>query len=513
MAQREHHPSRHRSGSPIPDQGERIDAAEVTAATAATATAVRIDVCGVWADVCHDGDATRRARRTLRERLRDLLSLTVWDTRADPHRGVVVYPRPLDTVVETADGGLRIPAGLVPEVRVALEREGWAVEVRHPARPRPVPGARISRFEPDMASLERLGQPYRSLLEKAIAWQHALIAVPDRNMVPHLVEALCRLYPDARVMIVSGTRAEVWWHRDWLGRRLGRNQVSDSVTPAPHGWARCHVVPGGGLMLPNPDRWEMAILIDAHEGVTHAAKYRDCLARMQLYSFLSASGPMPRREALLLQSLFGPFVEADVAIGPVAVGVAFVGADGAGDGRAESALGRKRRRWHDARRNGQIGHLAQALAAGRLDDLVGLGLVCPERLPALRRGTARRLALLVEVPEHARALGAYLPGWASPAPTAADGAVRLTGRDVLTWVQAAQMWTLDVDVLVRCDGNDWPPEWDCLPAARTFGPPEALVIDVADDGDRSDRAAARLRLAAYERRGWDVVAAPRWLRT
>jgi hypothetical protein len=80
--------------------------------------------------------------------------------------------------------------------------------------------------------------------------------------------------------------------------------------------------------------------------------------------------------------------------------------------RRATGLERKRHFWHSDRRNAAIAAIARAFANGRLDDLVPHGLFLDaEPLERTAGGQGRRVAVLVESPEHARAFGDLLPGW------------------------------------------------------------------------------------------------------
>jgi hypothetical protein len=171
-----------------------------------------------------------------------------------------------------------------------------------------------------------------------------------------------------------------------------------------------------------------------------------------------------------------------------------------------TSLERKRMAvWQNSRRNAAIAKIARAKADGRVADLWPYGLLLEQDALEARARAGGRVAILVESPEHGRALALLLPNWSllervpprPPSFAAADDEPELPQRSIVTLARAAQLDDLDVDVLIRADGNPWPI------ALRGFPPqagPEArrvFLIDFADAADEVAREHSCRRLAAY----------------
>ena len=276
---------------------------------------VRIDVLGVWADVHLDDGAHPATLHRLDAVLSRVLTLTLWSAAEDSSRGVVLHSRPIPVIHRTADEILRIDAGLVPTVVAALEHDGWTIEVSHYVRPAPPPGtidaASYARSQPDLAILRSLAPAERAMLEQALTWQHAVLAATGANSIRRLVVALCRLFPAARIMIVAGTQDQVYEVGASLHRSLGDDQVSDGLGGALDPWRRCHVVTSTRLSDVNPDDWDVVLLLDARTGMTTAIRYGERLAQVRIYSFIPSSPPLARREALLMEMIYGPLFVAE----------------------------------------------------------------------------------------------------------------------------------------------------------------------------------------------------------
>jgi hypothetical protein len=182
--------------------------------------------------------------------------------------------------------------------------------------------------------------------------------------------------------------------------------------------------------------------------------------------------------------------------------------------QAWSALKRKRRTlWHHTARNLLVARVAAACRARDRKVLKEMGVPHTRRKG---RAGAARVAVLVESTEHARALGALLPGWevldavptlgAEEEPQDEDGgeeARTASAGRVLTWMRAFRHW-IRADVLVRATGwrgrlglDPWE-EW-----VRPSG--GVLVIDFDDAWDGRAEADTEARVREYEAQGLQVV--------
>jgi hypothetical protein len=181
------------------------------------------------------------------------------------------------------------------------------------------------------------------------------------------------------------------------------------------------------------------------------------------------------------------------------------------------ALDRKRRTiWRCNRRNAAVAEIAEALAAGCLEPLWQHGLLLDSD-DAFRHvaGHGPRVAVLVESPEHGRALKTkLLPDWRLlTGVAAAEDRTAPLDRAIVTLVHAASLEQCDVDVLVRADAGTCSLE-------RIKGFPRrasretdrvVLLVDLGDDVDAVATATTRCRLRDYDRCGWQIEAPTRWM--
>ena len=135
---------------------------------------------------------------------------------------------------------------------------------------------------------------------------------------------------------------------------------------------------------------------------------------------------------------------------------------------------------------------------------------------------AGRVAILVESPEHATAIGARLPGWrvvtgqsesdverpeltgSSPDHAESTSQVR-PDRMIITQVGASRYPMGTLDVVIRADGLRWPLEVPhLLEGTRDGKQCRLLVIDLRDEFDKIAVDATRRRIADYQRRRWEV---------
>jgi hypothetical protein len=127
---------------------------------------------------------------------------------------------------------------------------------------------------------------------------------------------------------------------------------------------------------------------------------------------------------------------------------------------------------------------------------------------------------LVESVEHGRELHRRLPDWdlATKAPmppgvgtvvTKNVWRVRALEKVIMTYREAVSLDEIDPHVLI-CAGPEWPFELEGFPLRSQDPACQAVVIDIADDFDRTARAAVRRRFNKYSTRGWQSIGAPSW---
>jgi hypothetical protein len=163
------------------------------------------------------------------------------------------------------------------------------------------------------------------------------------------------------------------------------------------------------------------------------------------------------------------------------------------------ALEQKRRAiWSNQDRNKVIARAAIMVADGQAS-------------PSIRPGA--NVAVLVESPEHGRALAGFLEGWPLRerrperwGKTRDDS--EIPARSIVTYARARQLGILDVDVLVRADGGGWPLPSIGFPRLADGIGADVILVDLDDNGDARQASDTRNRLADYRGRGWKVASFP-----
>ncbi|MDB5350579.1 MAG: hypothetical protein JWN86_1826 [Planctomycetota bacterium] len=176
-----------------------------------------------------------------------------------------------------------------------------------------------------------------------------------------------------------------------------------------------------------------------------------------------------------------------------------------------TAVERKRRQiWADGARNRLIATIADAVAMREVQTL-GRGVIAPAQARALVGAGpgARRVGVLVEVPEHARRLRGLLPDWDIRQGRHVDGDLTdsATGpsldRTIATLVRVHAQRSLDLDVVIRTDGGRGGLELRGFPDLQLDSPGgEAFIVDL---DDRIDSRGPRRARPALNVRGAGLV--------
>jgi hypothetical protein len=420
-----------------------------------------------------------------------------------------------------ADGAMWVPAGLAHLVVGKLEEAGCCVRVEHyyTLDERARPGASVLRAAtgPDWDFLAAVAAGPRGVIQAR--------GVAD---VAQLVALLCRLFPDARIMIaVNGSRAKL----RRLRRRLQQDGAGRVDVLAHYGWPwrdgrlLCSLADLGASGKARHRDFDVVILPEALQVLP--PQHAEALLRLhhhRVYGFLPPNAPVSARARLTLQALVGPVIyrAPDPRGDPAEVVVHWCQPPWAPPAGDVTALARKRAAfWGNATRNDFIAAVARAFSECDKETLWGCGLLLADGggIPLTGRPA---VTLLVESTEHARELLRRLPGWevldAVPTPPGARPAfprqpfkLRALDRTVVTSLAAARLEVVDTDVLLRA-GPECPLGPLELPGfpPRSMGPRRALLVDVADDGDGLARAAVGRRLRDYAGRGWASAGAPSW---
>lgn len=192
--------------------------------------------------------------------------------------------------------------------------------------------------------------------------------------------------------------------------------------------------------------------------------------------------------------------------------------------------------WNNAARNNLIAEIARAVSTANRDKLerFGFGHAAMKSLQPLHD---RRVAILVDGPEHGRRLRDLLPRWElydmnpatasasstntpaaarvkTPPPAADAPAPRTTTpsskaqrktRIVVTAMYAAHH-RISADVIIRATGTAWPLHLMKFPPRQdNSSPAKIVIVDFEDDSNRSTCSDRERRIADYERRGWRVM--------
>jgi hypothetical protein len=173
---------------------------------------------------------------------------------------------------------------------------------------------------------------------------------------------------------------------------------------------------------------------------------------------------------------------------------------------ARDALERKRTEyWRNAPRNGLIASVARGVLSANWRRLRAHGL--PEAVVREAGHGDRRVAMLVESPEHGRELKRLLPDWTlCDATTHASCDVHDGGPRIVTLVYAAKHG-VSADVVIRATGTPFPLTVKNFPGARDEGDDRAvLLVDFFDVGSVRRENESRARFHDYTERGYHLVA-------
>ena len=131
--------------------------------------------------------------------------------------------------------------------------------------------------------------------------------------------------------------------------------------------------------------------------------------------------------------------------------------------------------WENQGRNQIIAELAESLARGESGDRIPL--------PVEMKSKELRVAILVESPAHALILKGFLPSWGTLSRGEAPTAWTAPHRLIITRLWANSRESLDVDVLIRAEGDASPLNLPGFPPQATDLRRNVLLIDF-DDGTR-----------------------------
>ncbi|QEH32112.1 hypothetical protein OJF2_05810 [Aquisphaera giovannonii] len=425
-------------------------------------------------------------------------------------------PRGVESSVEThrawsrdEDGATRIFSGHVPRVRrLLLEEDGHDVVVED--------SAERDRHPRDRASRRGVAPATRELLLGLALEPRGQLRATRPGDVSRLIRAVARSF-GGKVMVACTTRREVYRLADDLRRSMG-----EPVLGITKGLATSDVrIQVGTLGSLDTDGAAVVVLAGTRQAL-HSKMIEELawidrprLHRPRIYGIRVPSDRLSPREELEAEGLLGPFLgEAAVRPAARAPEVLLAGWRGGGLPGIGPGLQWKRRAiWGNEDRNAAVAAIAAALLGGDASLLREHGLSLDDGANRARRRGRRRVAVLVESPEHARRLAALLPGWAvlSGIPGTGPGSHDRGGRDagpspwrglIVTLVRASDAGLPRVDVVVRADGAAGAPAGGHTRRGILGGGP--TIVDLDDRFDAAARDATRSRLHSYAVLGWRV---------
>lgn len=432
-------------------------------------------------------------------------------------QGVIHQTKSLE-LYRLQNNKLILLSGFIPRIARELEQNGFAVGVKDLVKPR-------SKVQLDEAALDKLTGHEMAFVKSIGKERSGLIHAPRLVDRLNLVTAAAYAFPEAVIVLVAPTRklaralAQRW--QDQTGqpvevRNSGGCVISDS---------RLIVATQSGL---DPCRSDLIFFLEATDLLSQC--YWPLLKEIKtrhLYGFSASKHGREELELLYLTGFYGEVVhDADKLRAPsTPVSVHLTEMPWLNMPVNSSGLERKRQAvWNNNRRNEVVAAVAKAVVDDSQDDLIAYGLDLGGK-GGRSRHRRPRVAILVESPEHGRALQRLLPTW----PLLKDRKNRevgfssisrrdshdldegLPGLAIVTMMHAQDIDQFDVDVLIRADGNGWPLKLPGFPprleACEDRG---ATLIDFGDESDAASAEATRARLEGYRSKGWTVYAPDPW---
>jgi hypothetical protein len=383
--------------------------------------------------------------------------------------------------------GLLIPAGLVPRVVAEVERTGRTVELVDETENR-------AGLAVDEHVLARLGPRDAAFVAAIRAQRRGLIAAPRLEDRVALVAAVALALPQACISIGVASRALAASFHAKLSRRLHEPVALHHKHGVVFSEERVRVATAGSL-----DPWcsDVVIFVEATDAIT--SLFRPTMNALNqgqaAFGFVDESNQLGERERLRLEGCLGPIIH---RIGPglATVSVRVVRLDPVPQLGIRDALQWKRQAiWANQDRNAAIARAAIKVAEG---------------LGTPRCHLSPRVAVLVESPEHGRALAELLEGWPllkrcpeRPGTTHEDSVLPV--RSIITYLRARQLGIGDVAVLIRADGGGWPLPSIGFPRLANSTSTAVTLVDFEDRGDTRLASDTHRRLSDYRGRGWQIA--------
>lgn len=428
---------------------------------------------------------------------------------------------------KTQSGSLLIPAGFVPHVADYLNARGYSIRIdkKHDYWPKEV--------DPQLCAVQ-IAYALNERLASAVAVQprRQFIYEYDDDRL-EILEILLRLFGDMGVLIAVKNRETCRRLLKQLRKRTDRH-IAENVDGAfSHRPATLLGTYSDAWQISQDNDFQVIVLADTETAVQLAGRDDSysfwSLDNMRVFGLVSDAGRLDLRQRFALEARFGPpCVDWRGPRYLPTVTVHRVGPFTYPDDQVHDALQRKRQYiWHNKCRNVEIARLAQACLAGdravlreytyHTEVINQSGSDNDENsiysddtvndMPSSSPNTV----ILVESPEHARALKKMLRDW--PVLNSVDNAgARAQQADtplmpqqaIVTWTRACRDG-LAADVLIRADGS-------AAGHHDAFGPHIALnnrpmtIFDVHDDFDDEAKQNTARRNHEYKAREYKTEA-------
>jgi hypothetical protein len=261
-----------------------------------------------------------------------------------------------------------------------------------------------------------------------------------------------------------------------------------------------------GAWISDPAQWDVILFAEARLALgDRAAQSLVAMLDTKRFCIIRDHEEFIDAEGLAIEAYFGPplWRQADWKQTDAIVEVHISETPVIAVGDLSDPFERKRALiWHNDRRNRQVSEIAQAFQRRDIRTLHRFGLLLdesPQWFDQFPGGLS--VAVVAEVPEHARCIGEFLPDW--PIRTAHDRELEFPAPKHLisTLLYACDRGPLNFNVIVRADGSatPWEPRWG---PARSCDERPLLLVDFDDLHDEHTTAAARGRLQHYKELGW-----------
>jgi hypothetical protein len=405
-------------------------------------------------------------------------------------------------------------AGLVPRIKAFLEALGYHVELEDVSPEKSEIGAFFTEEKEEAFWLDRDWLREQDLetqqfVRAVVPGWRAQIRVGGERDVVRLTAAAIRAFPYARFAVVEASKRRA--RRVWcklmraLGERIQLLEGGRFITES-----RVHVTCFSSL---DPGMVDIVIFNQAKQIVFNSAQEElydemDTMRYRLRVGFRDARRELSPLVDLQIEAAFGPTVYEVPRTRTLRADVHVHMADTPLVPMPPASDPREHKRcaiWQNDRRNDAIAAIATALVSGRLELLWEYGLFLDtERMPFSGLKRPPRVAILVENLDHGRELHARLPGWTlRQGDDVSSQRPRSPGRTIFTQVHGASLPRLDVDVLIRADGDSGGLELRGFPPRlRESKRRTVYLIDFQDHENERSRQITARRMEAYERRRW-----------